>query len=78
MEGVNLCLTKLRGWTIPWFRLQLSILPKVPNTVLEPLYLIFNRKGEDKMLRSAGAILCCLATPDATNIAVVMNYDKNP
>ena len=28
------------------------------------LYLMFKIKGGNKMLRSAGAILCCLATAD--------------
>ena len=40
--------------------------------------IMFENKEGDKMLRSAGAILYCLATPDDKNITVAMNYDKYP
>ena len=37
---------------------------------------MFEIKGENKMLLSASAILCCLATPDDKNITVATYFDK--
>ena len=35
-------------------------------------------KGGNEMLRSAGAILFCIATPGDKNIIVATNFDRSP